>query len=432
MKPGDQYRWVIVILAYLVICPVSLEAAVSDAGQDGAADFPTLQAAVDIGAYGSHNRVPIYRFWSPVLGRHFYTIDEAERDHVIENYTHVWTFEGVAYYTYAQNSEPGLMTVYRFWSPVSGGHFYTIDEAERDHVIEHYTDTWTFEGPAFFAYPENGRPQDATAVYRFWSGTLGQHFYTIDEAERDYVVENYAQVWAFEGVAWYAYTTPNGGGPIPSGAGVFEFSGGPDEASYVLTLKAYVNGVEAKIDNSRLTYVPDIGYMRMAVDFGARTAAIQEIMIESQLAQHAATIRGGPQDSIVIPITLSSSVLFWATTLRGPYAINPQTSAFPTSQSVLPGGNETFTINGSVNVDNRKVIIGTVARATRFSEGQGIFYGEGLPQTLDVQMAAPFLWSRSQREDYLLQTTVGGNELRLYISSAQLRTTGVWEGRRAN
>jgi len=43
-------------------------------------------------------------------------------------------------------------------------------------------------------------------------------------------------------------------------------------------------------------------------------------------------------------------------------------------------------------------------------------------------MVQPFQWTRSGHEDRLVQTTVGGNQLQLYIVSAQVQTTGVWQG----
>ena len=38
--------------------------------------------------------VPVYRFWSPVLSSHFYTIKESEKQNLLDNYPHVWTYEG--------------------------------------------------------------------------------------------------------------------------------------------------------------------------------------------------------------------------------------------------------------------------------------------------------------------------------------------------
>ena len=152
---------------------------------------------------------PVYRFWSDTLGHHFYTINEAEKAHVIANYPPpIWTFEGIAFYGCPAGSPPaGTGPVYRFWSDTLSGHFYTMSEAERDHLIANYPPPiWTYEGTAFYAYPEGSQPIGTAAVYRFWSDTLSGHFYTMSEAERDYLIANYPPpIWTYEGVAWYAY-----------------------------------------------------------------------------------------------------------------------------------------------------------------------------------------------------------------------------------
>ncbi len=66
--------------------------------------------------------------------------------------------------------------------------------------------TWTYEGIAFYAYPEGAQPAEAAAVHRFWSSTLSGHFYTISETEKDHVLATYpTHVWQYESTAWYAY-----------------------------------------------------------------------------------------------------------------------------------------------------------------------------------------------------------------------------------
>jgi hypothetical protein len=146
----------------------------------------------------------VYRFWSPVHGSHFYTMDELEKEEILLNYPAIWTYEGVAYYAYPDNSDPDTRPVYRFWSESLGRHFYTISESERSVVVDQYAGTWTYEGIAFYAYPEGHEPTWTFPVYRFWSDSEGAHFYTMDEAEKDAVLNNYGNVWTYEGVAWYA------------------------------------------------------------------------------------------------------------------------------------------------------------------------------------------------------------------------------------
>lgn len=149
--------------------------------------------------------VPVHRFWSPVLLSHFYTISESERQMLVNLYPDIWTYEGIGFRALPENGDPNAAPVYRFWSPVLQAHFYTIDEAERDVLIREFPDIWTDEGIAFYAFAEDCRPADAVAVYRFWSPILGDHFYTASEDERDLLIDRYPDIWIFEGIAWYAY-----------------------------------------------------------------------------------------------------------------------------------------------------------------------------------------------------------------------------------
>ncbi len=151
---------------------------------------------------------PVHRFWSPLHSRHFYTISEAEKDSVMATYpASVWTYETVAYYAFADSNDPNALPVHRFWSPLNSAHFYTISEDDREYVMATYPpEVWTYEGQAFYAWAEGSQPPIAKPVYRFWSSTLSGHFYTINEAEKDSMIATYpSTVWAYEGIAWYAY-----------------------------------------------------------------------------------------------------------------------------------------------------------------------------------------------------------------------------------
>jgi predicted outer membrane repeat protein len=99
------------------------------------------------------NLAPVFRFWSPVNSSHFYTISEEERDWLIADYPDIWTYEGIVFYAYPEGRQPaGVKPVFRFWNPERGCHFYTISEEERDFIIRDYSYAFTFEGIAFYAY----------------------------------------------------------------------------------------------------------------------------------------------------------------------------------------------------------------------------------------------------------------------------------------
>jgi len=158
------------------------------------------------GEASSDPNAPVFRFWSPVLYSHFYTINEQERDNLINQYPDAWTYEGIAFRTFGAPLDGNLKPVYRFWSGPS--HFYTIDEGERDWLVANYSWFWISEGIAFYAYPEGLQPEGTLPVYRFWAPQLGSHFYTISEEEKQWLIDNHSGTWMPEGIAWYAYPNP--------------------------------------------------------------------------------------------------------------------------------------------------------------------------------------------------------------------------------
>lgn len=176
------------ILAAWMLSPLWLSAPVGMA-----TDGPPPEAA------------PVHRFWSPVHGRHFYTIDDTEKETLLARYPDVWTYEGTAFRALPSRSDDCLAPVHRFWSALLNAHFYTIDDDEADWLIVNYPHTWTYEGIAFYAYPAGSRPADTVPVHRFWSGPLGTHFYTTSDRERFSLIGQYPETWQYEGVAYYAY-----------------------------------------------------------------------------------------------------------------------------------------------------------------------------------------------------------------------------------
>jgi acid phosphatase type 7 len=148
---------------------------------------------------------PVHRFWSPLYARHFYTIDEAEKDRVLARYADIWLYEQPAFRALPTRIESRLAPVHRFWSGQTNSHFYTLSEAEADWLLAHYPHVWIYEGVGFYAYPPGDPPVGTVPVHRFWSPVLGTHLHTVSDRERFEVVSAYADVWQYEGVAWYAY-----------------------------------------------------------------------------------------------------------------------------------------------------------------------------------------------------------------------------------
>lgn len=148
--------------------------------------------------------VPIYRFWSPQNRTHFFTASAAEKDMILLTYpAATWTYEGVAFRAFP-TPVAGTVPLFRFWSPRLRGHFFTADGGERDYVTTHYPSSiWTFEGTAFYVYPNDSSVAGTVAVSRFWSPRYQHHFYTASVEEKVGIISGYPrEVWTYEGDAF--------------------------------------------------------------------------------------------------------------------------------------------------------------------------------------------------------------------------------------
>ena len=101
------------------------------------ADGPTCTEGTD----------EVYRFYSARFQSHFFTIDEAEKTHIVTSDRN-WTYEGIAYCA-QQTEEPGTIPLYRFWSPRYGKHHFTVDPAEA-HQLDVSDPAWDAEGIAYY------------------------------------------------------------------------------------------------------------------------------------------------------------------------------------------------------------------------------------------------------------------------------------------
>lgn len=92
--------------------------------------------------------------------------------------------------TVTQNDQ----AIYRLYNPNSGEHFYTLNNFERNNLKSL---GWYYEGIGWNA-PNNG-----ISVYRLYNPNSGEHFYTINSYERDNLK---SLGWHYEGIGWYSIT----------------------------------------------------------------------------------------------------------------------------------------------------------------------------------------------------------------------------------
>jgi hypothetical protein len=147
---------------------------------------------VDLGAYEFPDNLPdgtVYRFFNPQVGVHFYTASKTERDSVIDNLPQ-YQYEGASFKAFTEqeaDSLTGAKPVYRFFNENTGVHLYTINELERTTIQDNFPN-YNFEGIAYYAYET--QQIDTIPLYRFYNPVIDAHFYTPSAVERDSIIQN--------------------------------------------------------------------------------------------------------------------------------------------------------------------------------------------------------------------------------------------------
>ena len=145
----------------------------------------------------------VYRFFRPDLGVHFYTSSTEERD-VITDTMPQFSYEGKSFVAAVDTSDPltGGQPIYRFLNSDTGTHLYTISETERDFIDDNLKN-YSYEGVAYHGY-QSDHP-GATPLYRFYNPTVNAHFYTPSIAEKEFVEANLPnyQLEGDLGIAFY-------------------------------------------------------------------------------------------------------------------------------------------------------------------------------------------------------------------------------------
>lgn len=105
-----------------------------------------------------------------------------------------------------------LGPVHRLRSPVLQSYFYTTDASEKDRLLKEHPQLWAYDGVAFQAAVTGG-VSGLVPVQQFWSLVGLGHFYTLDPSEKQTFTSN-TKDWLPQGVAFYAY--PDGAQPAAS------------------------------------------------------------------------------------------------------------------------------------------------------------------------------------------------------------------------
>ncbi len=145
---------------------------------------------------------PLFRFYNPASKGHFFTASAQERDTVLANPDWGYRYEGVGFKN-SVTTGIDLNPVYRFYNPVSRGHFFTINAAEKDTVLANPDWGYRYEDVGFYAFGASSN--QGTDIFRFYNAESKGHFFTASTQEKDTVLANPDWGYQYEGVAFRGY-----------------------------------------------------------------------------------------------------------------------------------------------------------------------------------------------------------------------------------
>ncbi|MFN3253690.1 hypothetical protein [Roseibium album] len=159
-------------------------------------DIPDVTLPVDA-PDADNSPYEVYRFYNTLTGSHFFTTSQTERDSIITN-TPTMTYEGNVFDSNATAANGGS-AVYRFYNTATGTHFYTANAEEAANIsanLPYFND----EGIVYYAHSSGD--SGGTALYRFYNTSNDSHFFTTSVTERDNIISTLGH-YNYEGVAYY-------------------------------------------------------------------------------------------------------------------------------------------------------------------------------------------------------------------------------------
>jgi len=156
--------------------------------------------------------LPFYRLYNPVTQDHLYTISEVERkDALAAGYINdgVPVVGGIYEIDHFFGNEPSeSISFYRLYHPGTNDHFYTTNKTEKDAaLVNGYIDDGyckkyedgedncvSYAGMIFSNNASPGVKAVTIPFFRLYNPSSNDHFYTTDEFERKYAIDNYGYI----------------------------------------------------------------------------------------------------------------------------------------------------------------------------------------------------------------------------------------------
>ena len=160
----------------------------------------------DRGIDDSCAKTPIYRLYNKKTGTQLYTKGDADKDKILNKYKDFEFTDGAPAF-YASTSNDGNTPMYRLYNKKTGAQLYTKGEADRDKILNKWSDfEFTDGSPAFYAAMTPGI--GLTPIFRLYNTKTGMHLYTKGVADREKILNKYSDFEFTDGApAFYASLT---------------------------------------------------------------------------------------------------------------------------------------------------------------------------------------------------------------------------------
>ncbi|WP_324282699.1 choice-of-anchor Q domain-containing protein [Cyanobacterium aponinum UTEX 3221] len=140
---------------------------------------------------------PITRFQNTQVQGTYLFAGQGEAQNIRDNYP-TFKEEGEAFRV-ALTPEDDLITIYRFQNKNLAGTYLYVGEEERQSVVNNYSDTFAYEGVAFYVYGADANR--GTDIFRLQNLDVPGTYLYAKEAEKNNILANYDN-FRLEGVAF--------------------------------------------------------------------------------------------------------------------------------------------------------------------------------------------------------------------------------------
>jgi len=182
-----------------------------------------LPTALDLGILADigydviiYDDEPVYHFYQFDKDLHFYTADRNERNVTVEKSNDGkldYRLEDVAFRTLMSDKDiltgetiEGVSPVYRFFDTESGEHFFTIDEAQKDSIRADLGD-YVFEGISYYAFESQPENIDTVPLYQTFNSATESYVYSTNSDDLNGIANSTAtsqfDIEADDAIAYY-------------------------------------------------------------------------------------------------------------------------------------------------------------------------------------------------------------------------------------